>query len=301
MQKSKSFNNKKKTWGGKWTETKLDAFEKYVRAYLSIMSKNPYWKIVYFDGFAGSGERKKSNENDELIKQLSIDFEEMNVYEGAAERVAKIDHPISFHYYYFIDKNEESSKKLQDKIVTNFPHKKESFVFRNSECDVQLRKLAEAMKDKRKKLASLIFLDPFGMQISWDAIKELKGTRSDVWILIPTGVIVNRLLDRKGELKSISKLKEFFGMTEEQIRKQFYKSEITLNLFGEEENIIHKVLDPINHIARIYKDNLKTVWEHVTEVPLRLDNSVGTPIFHFVFASNNKNAVKIAQEVIKNI
>ena len=49
---------KKKSWGGKWTETKLDAFEKYVRAYLSIMSRFPYWKIVYFDGFAGSGERK---------------------------------------------------------------------------------------------------------------------------------------------------------------------------------------------------------------------------------------------------
>jgi three-Cys-motif partner protein len=300
MAKNKSFNNnKKKTWGGKWTETKLDAFEKYVKAYLSIMSKYPYWKIIYFDGFAGSGERKI--ENEELFSQLSIDLEELNVYQGAAERVVKIDIPITFDYYYFIDKNEESSNKLRDKIISNFPDKKESFVFRNSECDLQLRKLAEASKDKRKNLASLIFLDPFGMQISWDAIRELKGTRSDVWILIPTGVIVNRLLDRKGELKSINKLQDFFGMTEEEIRKQFYKTEIKLNLFGEEENITHKVLDPINHIARIYKDNLKTIWKHVTEVPLRLDNSVGTPIFHFVFASNNQNAVKIAQEVIKNI
>lgn len=300
MAKNKSFNNKRKTWGGKWTETKLDAFEKYVRAYLSIMSKYPYWKIVYFDGFAGSGERK-IEENIELLKQLSIEIDEMNVYEGAAERVVKIDKPISFDYYYFIDKNKDSSDKLKAKIESTYPEKKQSFVFRNSECDVQLRKLAEAMKDKNKRLASLVFLDPFGMQISWDAINQLKGTRTDVWILIPTGVIVNRLLDKKGELKYIDKLEEFFGMSENEIRAKFYKKEIKLNLFGEEENIIHKVLDPINHIARIYKDNLKSVWEHVTEVPLRLDNSVGSPIFHFVFASNNKNAVKIAQEVIKNI
>ena len=26
----------KKTWGGKWTEEKRDAFEKYVKAYLTI-------------------------------------------------------------------------------------------------------------------------------------------------------------------------------------------------------------------------------------------------------------------------
>ena len=50
---------KKKKWGGKWTEEKLDAFEKYVRAYLTIMNnyRDVYgWKLLYFDGFAGSAE-----------------------------------------------------------------------------------------------------------------------------------------------------------------------------------------------------------------------------------------------------
>lgn len=288
-----------KSWGGPWTETKLDAFEKYVRAYLTIMQKYPFWKLVYFDGFAGSGERKI--ENTELFRQLSIQLEELNVYQGAAERVVRINDPRSFDFYYFIDKNEHSSKNLENKLVSLFPEKNKSFVFRNSECDSQLRLLAEASKDKSKKLASLIFLDPFGMQISWDAISKLKNTRSDVWILVPTGVIVNRLLDKKAELKNVKKLEEFFGMPESEIRKEFYSEQTTLNLFGEEENIVKKITDPINHIARIYKNNLKTVWEYVTEVPLRLDNSVGTPIFHFIFASNNKNAVKIAQEVIRNI
>ncbi|MBR6170942.1 MAG: hypothetical protein IKQ51_09640 [Bacteroidaceae bacterium] len=46
------------SWGGLWTEEKLDAFEKYVNAYLTIMNsyKEKYdWKLIYFDGFAGSG------------------------------------------------------------------------------------------------------------------------------------------------------------------------------------------------------------------------------------------------------
>jgi hypothetical protein len=39
------------------------------------------------------------------------------------------------------------------------------------------------------------------MQINWESIASLKDTRTDIWILIPTGVIVNRLLDKSGELK----------------------------------------------------------------------------------------------------
>ena len=49
-------------WGGAWTEEKLDCFQKYVKAYLTIM--NTYreqfqWKLVYFDGFAGCGTREQ--------------------------------------------------------------------------------------------------------------------------------------------------------------------------------------------------------------------------------------------------
>ncbi len=45
-------------WGGSWTELKLDAFENYVNAYLTIMSaqkqKFSGWPTtIYFDGFAG--------------------------------------------------------------------------------------------------------------------------------------------------------------------------------------------------------------------------------------------------------
>ena len=45
-------------WGGIWTEKKLNAFAKYVSAYLTIM-KNHHWKTIYFDGFAGTGNRKE--------------------------------------------------------------------------------------------------------------------------------------------------------------------------------------------------------------------------------------------------
>lgn len=37
------------------------------------------------------------------------------------------------------------------------------------------------------------------------------------------------------------------------------------------------------------------------EKPLTLENSKNVTIFHFIFASNNKNAVKIAKDIIKPV
>lgn len=46
---------------------------------------------------------------------------------------------------------------------------------------------------------------------------------------------------------------------------------------------------------------MKTIWKFVTEDPLVLRNRTGAPIFHFVFASNNQNATKIAKQIIQKI
>ena len=49
-----------KKFGGTWTLKKLDAFINYVKAYTRILNsvKGKYnWKTIYFDGFAGFGER----------------------------------------------------------------------------------------------------------------------------------------------------------------------------------------------------------------------------------------------------
>ncbi|MFZ4414419.1 MAG: three-Cys-motif partner protein TcmP [Bacteroidales bacterium] len=285
-------------WGGQWTERKLDAFAKYVSAYLTIMKKNPFWKTIYFDGFAGSGERKESC-NTLLYQQLQITLQEEKVYKGAAERILNLANGLSFDYHYFIDMKQESLDKLKDKLTELQTKHKNEFQYRANDCNTEIKNLASALKDKNKKLASLILLDPFGMQINWESIDSLKGTRSDVWILIPTGVIVNRLLDRNCKLKHIDKLQSFFGMSEQEIKDYFYRTETHSTLFGEEE-IVQKVSNPIEKIAELYTLKLKTIWNFVTEKPLRLDNSKGVPIFHFVFASNNKNAVKIAKDIINN-
>lgn len=290
------------SWGGSWTEDKLDAFEKYVNAYLTIMNafrdKNN-WKLIFFDGFAGSGSRKEKKEEEDsvllqdLFKDSSIKEEELNLYKGAAERVLSIPQR-GFDFYYFVDKDTESSLKLHE-LLSRFENDN-TLVYRNSDANKQIEMLARAMQ-KDKKLTSLVLLDPFGMQVDWSSIKQLEGTRTDLWILIPTGVIVNRLLDRKGELSHIEKLKSFFGKDEVSLRDYFYTKSQEQTLFGDIEKI-QKVEKPIQKIAELYIQQLKEIFKHVTPEPLVLYNSRHTPIFHFACASNNETAIKIASQII---
>ena len=237
---------------------------------------------------------KNSDLLQELFKDLSLDEEELETYKGAAERVLSISQR-GFDYYYFVDKDKESSLKLHE-LLAPFENDK-TLVYRNSDANKQVEMLAQAMHND-KCLTALVLLDPFGMQVDWRSIELLRGTRTDLWILIPTGVIVNRLLDRKCELTHIEKLSSFFGKDEEFLKEFFYKKKKVDTLFGETE-IVEKVKKPIEKIAELYIDQLKTIFDYVTEKPLVLYNTRNTPIFHFACASNNATAISIASQIIK--
>lgn len=305
----------KKNWGGKWTEEKLKAFEKYVRAYLKIMHsqrkkhkkrekdkkrKENNWpsKIIYFDGFAGRGKYDKSEKRIKSDPSLFPNFtstpEEAKVYEGSPKRVLKLEP--GFDIYYFVDVVKENIKQLEEDVKEKFPEKFENCKFIHGDVNEVLKDFTQEMK-KNKSSVALVMLDPFGMEISWKSIEYLKDLRVDIWILVPTGMAVNRLLYKNEELKNFQILEEFFGIKKEEIESYFYKTKSEETLFGEQKKKI-KVENPINKIAQLYVERLKTIWKYVSEKPLELKNSKNVVIYHFIFASNNQIALKIADYII---
>lgn len=80
----------------------------------------------------------------ELFQGDRINQDELNLYQGAAERVLSIEQP-GFDYNYFIDNNSESTIKLQKKLV-KFSSEKKKLIFRCSDANEQVRKLADALK-----------------------------------------------------------------------------------------------------------------------------------------------------------
>jgi len=289
----------KDSWGGSWTEQKLDAFAKYVNAYLTIMNKyrDKYeWKLIYFDAFAGSGKRALPNKDEQTFPLFDITPEEENIYQGAAERVIRIKQR-GFDYYYFIENDNTSKNELENLLSSVKNEKNLDLRFRDGDANEYIHNLADTMKNNTK-FCSLTLLDPFGMQVNWDSIMQLKDTRTDLWILIPSGVIINRLLDRNGKLKNIEKLVAFFGLSEQKIREYFYEQENKHNGLFDVSNEIQKTSMPIQKISELYIQQLKTIFKNVTPKPLEMKNSRNVPLFHFAFASNNPTALTIANDII---
>ena len=294
------------SWGGMWTEQKLDTFESYVRAYLTIMNSfrdKFHWKLLYFDGFAGSGTRKNDDPDKEVRKlktlfgEQLIDTTDLSVYQGAAERIVSLESKAKlrgFDYYYFIDKDEANCTALELKLSKYETVGRK--VFRPGDANMQALYLANALR-RDKNMKALALLDPFGMQINWEVIESLSGPNIDLWILIPTGVIVNRLLRTNGELMYPDRLVQFFGLPEQELMDRFYVRKKELTLFGEEETIKKKG-HCIERIAELYVERLGELFPFVTPEPLVMKNNHNVPIFHFVCASFNQTAVKIAQQII---
>lgn len=284
-------------WGGRWTEIKLEAFENYVSAYLTIMNAqkqkyNGWPTTIYFDGFAGSGIMSSSTL--EIDENLFTDYfanEESELYRGAAERVLSLIQ--KFDYYFFVDNDKPSitslEEKLREKSIVN-----DNCNFVYDDVNLQLEKLSKFLNDKK---AALVLLDPFGMQIDWISIEKLKDKRVDLWILIPSGVIINRFLDKKGKMLFKNKLESYFGLSKEEIKEKFYKIDTVETLFGSEDITI-KTNDSVAEIAELYIERLKSIWKYVSDVPLKLFNTKNVPIYHFIFASNNHTALKIAKQII---
>ena len=271
-------------FGGDWTREKIDIVVLYAKAYLTIMNKYPQFKCLYFDGFAGSGD---------IYQDDKIDFE---ILEGAALRILEIDQPKSFDIYYFVELNKSNKEQLEATINKQFPNKRKYVV--EGDCNKKLFDLAEYLK-KNSKVRVLAFIDPYGMALNWGSIQILQGLGVDLWILVPTGIGMNRLLKRNGDIRAswVKKLENFLGMSGEDIKNYFYKSTTFQTLFGT-ETITEKERDAINKACNLYQKRLNDVFKFVSE-SLPLKNSTGSIMYHLVMASNNVAAFGIANDIIK--
>ncbi len=270
-------------FGGNWTEAKMEIVVSYAKAYLTIMKEQAWAKTIYFDGFAGSG-IIETEENEEIIK-------------GTALRVLDIVEPSSFDLYYFVELDETHQLELEKRVQENYFGRNAHVV--KADCNNKLVKMAEFMRNN-KNYRALAFIDPYGMSVNWESIESLKGLGIDLWILVPTGMGVNRMLKTDGNISEswYLKLEKFLGVSKEEIKKVFYKEIALQSLFGDEVTIQIKEANSINKIHNLYKERLKTIFKDVSE-PFVLRNSTNSIMYHFMMATNNNTGLKIANDIIK--
>ncbi|GAA3941776.1 three-Cys-motif partner protein TcmP [Chitinophaga oryziterrae] len=272
------------SFGGSWTIDKMEIVVAYAQAYLTIMNKQAWVKTLYFDGFAGSGHIDNDPpESEDVIK-------------GTALRILEIEDPKSFDLYYFVEKNKKNKNLLEQTIKDQFPNKSTFIV--QGDCNQKLESMADYLK-KNKQFRALAFIDPYGMSVNWKSIESLKDAGVDLWILVPTGIGVGRLLTQTGKIDDLwlNRLEIFLGMDKEDIRKHFYKRQSSFTLFGE-ENWIEKEKGAIEKAGILYQEKLKTVFKYVSD-SFAMRNSMNVIMYHFMMATNNKAGLKIANDIIK--
>lgn len=296
-------NARGQKFGGSWTEQKLECVRKYLHAYTTIMSKQPF-RFAYIDAFAGTGYRETDSDEDtdELMFPDLVSPEVASFRHGSARNALEVEP--RFMKYVFIEKNINRHAELEEL--------KKEFVLKAEFSDDMIECVPgdanEYLKDLREKNwkihRALVFLDPYGMQVEWQTIEAIARTQAiDLWILFPVGT-VNRLLKNDGEIRPSlqARLDMFFG--ERAWYDVFYQLAKEISLFGEEERW-QKTGDIFATIEEYFIKRLQRIFAGVAPNPLILRNSKNVPLYLLCFAAGNQKgapiAVKIAKEILEGM
>jgi three-Cys-motif partner protein len=286
------------TFGGDWTQQKLERIRKYLSAYTTALKNQPF-TLAYIDAFAGTGYRttRALDSDDEFPFPELAEEDSRRFVEGSA-RIALQVVP-RFSKYIFIERKGKHIPELE-RLKEDFHEVANDITIENAEANEYLIKLSARDWSKHR---AVLFLDPYGMQVKWATLQAIARTRAiDLWILFPLGVAVNRLLKRDGKINQGIKrrLDEMFGTQD--WYHAFYKEVTTEDLFGEKAEL--RKVSTFKTIGGYFVQRLKTTFPGVAENPRPLFNSKGNPLYLLCFAASNergaKPALRIAQHILKS-
>lgn len=286
-------------FGGDWTEKKLEIMKRYLDSYC-IALKDTNFKKAYIDAFAGTGYRsieKKEDSPQLIIPELDTFYSEIpqDFLDGSA-KIALRTEP-GFDKYIFIEKNPKKCAELE-KLKEEFKDKSNDIEIVNGEANEEIKMLCE--KDWTRHRA-VLFLDPYGLQVEWSTIESIAKTKAiDLWILFPVGIGVNRLLKKDGDIPYSWKNRLNLLLGSEKWEEEFYRKKKQMNLFGEEEETIDKIVD-FDGIGNYFIDRLKTIFPGVAPNPKLLKNRSNNPIYMLCFAASNDVGASIAIRIAGHI
>ena len=287
-------------FGGSWTEQKLSALRDYLIAYRQIFSKNPRaakLKTIYVDAFAGTGSRVDRGTHSNDAQMSLVDLEEAESIRAGSARIA-LELPSPFDEYLFIDKKRAHARHLQELIDTQFAHLSNRCSVSRGDANEVLRNFAQSQNWNATR--AVVFLDPYGMSVDWETLTALARTQAiDLWLLIPVGNAVMRLLERKSLPRATfsRRLTLFFG--EDAWRDRFYKIADQGQLFGESPQEVK--IATFESIGQYSLERLATIFAGVAPRSLPLVNSKGNVLFLLCFAAANKKGAPIAIRIANHL
>lgn len=279
-------------FGGDWTSEKLERVRKYLPAYTTAL-KNQGFRLIYVDAFAGAGYcplPQDCSEGDLLFPEFSEE-ETQRFIAGSARLALQVEPP--FSEYLFIERSGRNVADLEQ-LKSDFPQR----IVRVSHGDAN-EQLKGFCANLRSMERAVVFLDPYGMQVNWDTLRAIAGTKAvDLWYLFPL-VAVNRCLRRDGRIDETvrQRLDQLFGNSD--WYDVFYQTNESLGLFGSETST-SKVAD-FQAVSDYLVSRLKSEFAGVAKNPLPLLNSKNNPLYLLCFACANPTGARLALRVAESI
>jgi len=280
---------------GPWAKEKLDSLEQYLNFYTTALKRQHWLRgTIFVDAFAGPGlsrVRTRSKATDQpglFTSDIEADEAEAEFLRGSPLVALDIANP--FSSYVFIERDPLRIAELHALKATYLDRR--IIEIREGDANEAIQDWLSTGIDWRGHRA-VVFLDPFGMQVSWSTIESLARTKAiEVIINFPLAMAVQRLLTRSGDIPGdwqIS-LDAFFGSTD--WRGLAY--EATEGLFGTH---VTKVSDSGPKLLQWYRGRLRQVFGHVSTARL-VRSTRGNPLYHLIWAGPHKLGLKGANYIL---
>lgn len=284
------------SFGGDWTDAKLKAVKRYFDAYATAL-KNRNFRRLYVDAFAGSGERQDSHLSESpslpLFEDDAVELAESK--EGSALIALRIEPP--FDQYIFIEQSAKHMVALEA-LRAEFPNR--NIELRLGDANRELISICNSINWRSTRAA--VFLDPYGMQLSWSTLEALAATKAvDIALLFPTGPL-NRMLTKNGVIPDEwqSRIDDHLGPCN--WRDACYGGPTSDDLFGHAARS-SKSLN-VQGLEKFVYERLASLFPFVCEQTLSLENSKGSVLYHlFIICANpptkaGEIAMRIARSAI---
>ena len=274
------------SFGGPWTQEKLDILRKYLDGYTTAL-KNQNFTLTYVDAFAGSGSYRRRHSN-----SLPDKGETNDVFEGSASIALTIkDRP--FNRLIFIEKDSKLITSL-NQLKKKHPRRMISVI--EGDANAEIPSFCTDMQGRDR---AVIFLDPFATSVDWTTIQSIADTKKvDCLIWFPLSALTRMMANRRRPDDALArKLDQVFG-GREYWSSQLYRRSEQQPLFGGEEVVIR---EPQDRIAEVYRERLQGVFAGVAQARRTFTNSRNSPIFELIIAAGNLRGAPIAVNIANNI
>ena len=262
---------------GIWSEIKLEIIKKYAQAYSQILSKQPRLQHVYIDGFAGAGV---------VLSEKTGEF-----IPGSPLNALAVEPPFKHHYLVDLKGSRVASLKART------AGRKDVDVFKGDATTVLVNEVIPKVQFKDYRRA-LCLLDPYGLHLNWEVFAACGNSRAiDLFLNFPIFDINRNALWRNPAAVApvqAKRLTAFWG--DDSWKTAAYRDSPQASLFNAEPD--QEKLDN-DTVVRAFCERLRRVagFAHVAK-PLPMHIPSGPVVYYLLFASQNANAVKIANNIL---